>query len=113
MALIPVSVGHAREAYGTKYQFGLRQTRGDGQGWTHQFAFQAHEVPVPNTVPVGQAQYSLVSINLLVFRCVLGLLLVDIVILSSGGWMPGVTGGNNWVLFMSSLRSSRVPSLSL
>ena len=53
MALIPVSVGHAREGYGTKYQFGLRKTCGDGQGWTHQFAFQAHEVAVPNTVPVS------------------------------------------------------------
>ena len=53
MALIPVSVGQAREGYGTKYQFGLRQTSGDGQGWTHEFAFQAHEVAVPNTVPVG------------------------------------------------------------
>merc|ERR1711892_509767 len=52
MALIPVSVGQAREGYGTKYQFGLRQTCGDGQGWAHQFAFQAHEAAVPNTVPM-------------------------------------------------------------
>merc|ERR1711892_535123 len=52
MALIPVSVGQAREGYGTKYQFGLKQTCGDGQGWAHQFAFQAHEAAVPNTVPM-------------------------------------------------------------
>merc|ERR1711892_228707 len=52
MALIPVSVGQAKEGYGTKYQFGLRQTCGDGKGWAHQFAFQAHEAAVPNTVPM-------------------------------------------------------------
>merc|ERR1711942_578704 len=52
MALIPISVGHAREGYGTKYQFGIRQTSGDGQGWSHDFVFQAHETPVANTVPM-------------------------------------------------------------
>ena len=63
MALIPISVGHAREGYGTKYQFGIRQTSGDGQGWSHDFVFQAHETPVANTVPVRKITISPVTAN--------------------------------------------------
>ena len=53
MALIPVAVGEARESYGTKYQYSIRETSGNGNGWTHQFAFQAYDNAAPGTVPVS------------------------------------------------------------
>ena len=52
MALIPICVGQANESYGKKYQFTLGKKNGDGSGWHHFLAFQAHEASVPNSAPV-------------------------------------------------------------
>ena len=54
MSLIPVAVGHARERYGVKYIVAVNKTNAGGQGWTHEFSFQAYNIPVANTVPVGK-----------------------------------------------------------
>ena len=54
MSLIPVAVGHAREHYGVKYNVAVNRTSAGGQGWTHEFCFQAYNIPVANTVPVGK-----------------------------------------------------------
>ena len=54
MSLVPVAMGHAREHYGVKYNIALNNNNAGGQGWTHEFCFQAYNSPVANTVPVGR-----------------------------------------------------------
>ena len=42
----------SRANYGTKYNIAVGRNTAGGQGWTHEFSFQAYNGPVPNTVPV-------------------------------------------------------------
>jgi len=52
MSLLPVSVGQAREHYGVKYNIAVGKNNAGGQGWTHEFSFQAYNGQAANTVPL-------------------------------------------------------------
>jgi len=51
-ARIPVSVGRAKENYGVKFSVAVGKTSAGGQGWNHEFTFEALNSPSPNAVPI-------------------------------------------------------------
>ena len=41
-----------QENYGAKFSVAVGKTSAGGQGWTHEFTFEALNSPSPNAVPV-------------------------------------------------------------